>query len=397
MRGWFGTMVLAVSMGCQTGEPIPADSGTVTFEVCETIRETASRVPVNLLLTVDRSESMSDGQPISKWEAMTRALEAFVDTPDSQQLRVGLRLWPADDGCNSEECDVDACSAPQVAVGPLTDDAQRKRLLDEVAGQGPAGETPMSAALEGARAWASDVRQAVPKEQVAIALATDGMPNGCDESIENISGIAATALADDVPTYVLGIEGSRESDVDEIATAGGTEQAFLVGSDNAEAALLEALLLIGGDVLSCSYDFPMGEELDPARIRVLLEREDESVRIPRVDDEAACDEGGFYLTEDGSRITLCDVTCEEVRDVLEGEIDIAIGCVCETDDDCPDDETCQDNVCVPDEDDPDEDGPSGEPRVQGGATRCQTGSGLTPWGLPIGLLLVVARRRRGDA
>ncbi|MEM6928324.1 MAG: hypothetical protein AAF602_15430, partial [Myxococcota bacterium] len=181
-----------------------------------------------------------------------------------------------------------------------------------------------------------------------------------------------------------------------IATRGGTEQAFFVGTDNAESELLDALLAIQGDVLSCSYDFPMGKELNPARIRVELEIEGEPTRLRRVDGPDACDDGGFFLSEDGDRITLCEPTCDEVRDVLSGEIDIFIGCTCETDDDCPENETCEDNVCDPVEPGEGDDDPAGEPRVQGGAARCQTGTGLAPVWLGLGLIGLL-RRREGDA
>ncbi|MEM6929086.1 MAG: vWA domain-containing protein, partial [Myxococcota bacterium] len=212
MRWWLGTTLLAASVGCDTGEPIEVDTGALTFEVCAEVQETANRVPVNLLLTIDRSGSMADGQP-PKWDAMTSALQSFVDTPDAQQLRVGLRVWPADDGCNTDECDAEVCSQPQVPVGSLESEDQRTALLDEVAAGTPEGDTPMSAALHGARTWAQRVQGEVPEEQVAIALLTDGIPNGCDESIDNISSIASDALDDGTPTYVLGIEGSRVEDV----------------------------------------------------------------------------------------------------------------------------------------------------------------------------------------
>ncbi|MEN0063901.1 MAG: vWA domain-containing protein [Myxococcota bacterium] len=394
MRWWLGALSALMAMGCGSSTS-PADTGTTeAFEACAEVQETASRVPVNLLLTIDRSGSMNDGDPVSKWDAMTSALGAFIESPEAEDLRVGLRWWPDADGCNNMECNTDACGMPQVDVGSLADVEQRTALLDEVAGTSPADEggTPMSAALTGARDWAQDVQGAVPDEQVAIALLTDGIPNGCDETVDGIASIAEAAFTDGAPTYVMGIEGSREADVNQIALSGGTAQAFLVGSGNAEAELLEALVAIQGQALSCSYDFPKGAELDPAQIRIELDVDGMMMRLTRVADEASCTEDGFFLSKDGARITLCEATCTSLRETLDAEIDIAIGCVCETDDDCPDDETCEDNVCEPPPTVDDADPTAGR-RVQGGATTCATSPSGAPWALAVGLLAVLRRRQ----
>jgi len=394
VRWWLGIIAGISVPACGSDEPTETDPSD--FEVCAEVSETADRVPVNLLLTIDRSGSMLDGEPVPKWEVMTSALRSFVDSEDAQQLQVGLRLWPTDDGCDTAECDALVCSMPQVSAAPLADGDHRDAILEQVDLLFPDedGETPLSAALEGARTWAADVRRVAPDEQVAIALLTDGRPNGCDESIDDIAQIASDTLTDGSPTYVLGIEGSREADVDRIAAAGGTAEAFFVGTKNGEEELLVALLEIQGSVLSCSYDFPEGKDLDPGRIRIDLVIDGEVTRLARVDDAAACTGEAFFLTNDGARITLCEDTCAAARETLESSIDIAIACTCEVDEDCPGDEECEEGICTP----PDGEGDSGfdgSRRVQGGATTCASAPGLAPWWLALGLLAFV--RRRGDA
>lgn len=389
MRYTVSATLAMAALAC--GSDPEAISDTGVFEVCAEVRETAQLVPVNLLLTVDRSGSMNDGKPIPKWSAVTRAVRSFVENPAAEQLNVGLRVWPDDEGCNKDDCDAAVCSEPQVPVGSLADPDQRDALLAELESGDPRGNTPMSAALEGAASWARRVQDVVPDEQVTVALVTDGIPNGCDESIDRIAQTAAGAFASGIPMFVMGIEGSRESDVDAIAAAGGTDEAYLVGTSVAETALLEALLAIQGEVLSCIYDFPEGAELDPDRIRVEVERDGELVLLERVDGDLGClgNDLAWFLSDDGRRITLCDATCDAVRDTLQAQIDIEIGCVCVVDDDCPENERCEDNLCQPD--------PEGERqpegRVQGGAGKCNHAPTVpAAW---VGLLLLLGLGRRG--
>ncbi|MCA9625920.1 MAG: VWA domain-containing protein, partial [Myxococcales bacterium] len=224
------------------------------FEPCAETSQEASLVPVNMYILVDKSGSMAD---MGKWDATVSAFSAFFQQASSSSLEVALRFWP-EGACDDMACDVDACATPGVALDALSNAAHRQALVDAFNATMPEGGTPMSAALEGGVQWARARQMAVGNsEQVVVVLVTDGEPNGCNEDIGFISGVAADAFSQDgIPTFAVGIEGSLEADMNAIAMAGGTDSGFFIGAANAEAELLAALQEIAGRSVDCSFPVP---------------------------------------------------------------------------------------------------------------------------------------------
>lgn len=420
--GWVLSFACLSTLGCgQSADvvgdrnqvpPPPEDTGwTTDFEACATERVQASRIGTNLFLTVDTSCSMAnpvDGDPdTSLWDAAASAFSGFFSDPSSESLDVALRLWPTSDGCDHNSCDADICAVPQVSLGSMSDPTHRQTLLDQLENTSPSGYTPMHAALDGAVRWASAQQAAAPDEQVAIVLVTDGEPNGCDEDIDNIAGLAATAASAGIPVFAVGIEGSNPDQIDQIAAAGNTGAGFFVGSAAAEADLRAALEAIQGQVLSCSYTFPEtstdGSPLSPDLVRVVVEIDGETTLVGRVRDASACAAGGWYLDDPAqpSTITLCPSTCTEMQEIADVALDIDVGCVCVSDDDCPGDDVCAPEGCVTPCEGPDcidtavpPDAVRGFQAVQGGAFNCAAAP--VPASLVFGLvgLLAVGVRRR---
>jgi hypothetical protein len=327
------------------------DPSTLDFEPCAEVHDEATLVPVNMFLTVDKSGSMAD---MGKWGSAVAAFTAFFEDPSAASLKVALRLWPLDgDGCNDVACDAMACSQPAVALGELGDAAQRQALVDALTATVPDGGTPMSAALEGAAIFAASQLAAAPEEEVVVVLVTDGEPNGCDEDVAAIAAIAADSAAAGAPVYVVGIEGSNEAQLDQIAMAGGTSAGYFVGSANAEAELLAAMQDIQGQSVACSFPFPVEDParpLAPELMRIEYDSGGSTLVVPRVGGADECtDAGGWYLDDPAlpTTITLCPATCSEVQGDLEARLDIAVGCECSVDADCPSGDVCDDNHCVP--------------------------------------------------
>lgn len=329
-----------------------SDEIITDFEPCAETSQEATLVPVNMYIMVDKSGSMEDD---GKWDSAVAAFTTFFQDAASSSLQVALRFWP-EGACDDMACDVDACATPAVPLGSLSDSAHRQDLIDAFAATMPFGPTPMSAALEGAVQWARARQMAVgDSEQVVIVLVTDGEPNGCNEDIGFISGVAGDAFnTDDIPTFVVGIEGSLEADVNAIATAGGTDAGFFIGAANAEAELLAAMQEIAGKAVDCSFPVPEstepGKDIDPRLVRVEYTPSGAGSPdlIDNTDGAADCDAGGWYYDDPvaPSSITLCPDTCAQVQADEMAQLEIALGCECEIDDDCPLGTVCEQNRCV---------------------------------------------------
>jgi hypothetical protein len=249
-----------------------AGTGTVIDPNAACAKGTASATlsGVNMFVMFDRSSSMSQraSQNGTRWQLTSAALNAFFASPEAAGLELALRFFPHDQpsaGCNQDSCDVDACAAPLVNLGALTaaaapGDAQEDALIKATTSSAPgmSGQgTPIFAALGGALKWAGAQRQKTPDQNSVVVLVTDGQANGCDEDIADISALAAKALADNgIRTYAIGLTGSQESDMDQIAMSGGTTKGIFVSDGaNTQQELLDALGAIRGQVLDC--DFPM--------------------------------------------------------------------------------------------------------------------------------------------
>lgn len=425
----------------------------LNFEPCAEDSQVATLVDVNMYILIDKSGSMQDD---GKWDNTEDAFTSFFQSDDAAPLNVALRFWP-DDGCedlnpndmnnNDPTCDIVPCATPQVALGPLSDPDHQQALIDLFASKNPGGATPMSAALEGGILWAKERKAESPTEPAIVVLVTDGEPNGCLEDPTSIEEIVADGFTNEgVPIYAVGLEGSGEELMNTIATAGGTTDAFFIGSANGEAELLAALLDIAGQSVQCTIPVPepeSGKTLDPELVRIEYQSgSGDTILVPQVDDVAACGaEGGWYYDDNDapSTITFCSATCGTVQIDTAAQVDVALGCGCEIDADCPGDNLCVDHKCIEpcvddsqcpfehtclngrctplqgDECQVDADCPFGlrciggqcsavgvivgrQEAVQGGAFSCSTSRGGDDWGFLIASSLLagafVTRRRR---
>jgi hypothetical protein len=320
----------------------------------------AALAGVNMIVMFDRSTSMNDTavrNGPSRWALASAALDAFFASNEAAGLNLALRFFPHDmpaPGCNMTDCSVEACAAPMVPLGTLTAamapaDAHEKALVDATAGATPAaratggggmmmsGGTPISAALGGALQWASAQHTKTPGENTVVVLVTDGEPNGCDEDIGNIAQLAADALAaDGTRTYAIGLTGSQEADMNQIAMAGGTDQGiFVADGANTTQDLLQALGAIRGAILDCDFAMPTpkpGIAVDPAFINVnFTPSNGMPSTLTQVADEASssCTGSGSWYYDNPfnpTRIVLCKSTCDAVTADAMASLEILLGC-----------------------------------------------------------------------
>lgn len=336
--------------------------GSATLDpnmACATGTASAKLANVRMLVMFDRSTSMNDEADeltnASRWDLASAALTGFFADPAAGGLQVALRFFPHDSpmaGCNDDECSTAACAQPIVPLGTLAAepmDVHEQALVAAAVAAVPAARmggnnagsqgTPISAALSGALSWAAAQRQAAPEENAVVVLVTDGQPNGCDDDITNIAALASNALAtSDVRTYAIGLTGSRESDMDAIAAAGGTTEGIFI-SDGATAKqdLLDALEAIRGSVLDCDFDMPKamdGQKVDPTKINVnYTPAGGARMTLGRVSDAASCGAvPGWYYDDpvNPTRILLCPASCNSASVEVDATLEVQLGCVTET-------------------------------------------------------------------
>jgi hypothetical protein len=249
---------------------------------------------------------------------------------------------------HSTDCSNAAYAAPAAEIDVLPAAADNLRATIE--GHAPAGDTPTAPALAGAIDHAKEWATAHPDHKVVVLLATDGLPTECiADPVNDPSGItgvveAATAGVDgspSVPTFVIGVFASTDVDarpnLDAIASAGGTEAAFLVDTDqNVEAGFLAALDAVRGTRLACEFAIPApaaGKTLDYQQVNVRFTDAANQATLfywSSVDD---CDPatGGWYYDVDPAEgtptsIIACPASCHTFQAATNGSVEIQLGC-----------------------------------------------------------------------
>ncbi len=294
----------------------------------ETVAE-PTLVPVAMFIAVDKSGSMGG----DKWVDAKAAFISFFTDSSADPLEVALRFWPQGN-CDEDSCSIQACAQPQIALGSLADPAHEAALVALFNATQPGGNTPTSAALAGATEWAVAQQALGETKRYVVILVTDGEPNGCQEDIATISGIAGSAYTDhDVLTFAVGLQGSNEGDMNTIAAAGGTQTGFYIGSGNAQAELLAALHAIQQTAVACTFAMPASSDpnktVDPNKVNVSYTPSGGGeTTISQVASAADCGPDGGWYYDDPTHptvIQLCEATCNAVQ-ADGGSLQIVLGC-----------------------------------------------------------------------
>ncbi|WP_437516608.1 vWA domain-containing protein [Sorangium sp. So ce1099] len=304
---------------------------------CATETAKADLEPVYLAFAFDVSGSMGKGDELwhdksLKWDPVVAATKQFFADPLSQGLNASLRFFPSagDDDDTDTKCDAETYLTPEVPMTPLPSPAFAE-AIDAVTPETSddwRGGTPTLFVMQGTISYVTAQRQATPG-RYAIVLVTDGYPAGCGSRYNQVSLVAdeaAIALADEIPTYVIGvanppIEGAPETvkDMDDVAVAGGTEHAYLIDTGNpaaTAAAFKAAVDAIRGAAVSCTVAIPAapdGRTFDAQKVRVTYTSGDEAIALT-YDQECETEEAWRYdSAENPTQIVLCDSTCAAIQ------------------------------------------------------------------------------------
>lgn len=300
---------------------------------CALVTEEAISAPLNIYIMMDKSSSMAG----DKWTSAKAGLAAFVGDPEFTGIRVALRFFPRD-ADNVPACDQAAYKTPIVPYGPLPDNAPA--ILQALDAETPDGfSTPIYPALGGALLEGIEVAENNPGEASAVLLITDGLPQGpaplCGgvdpEDPAVIAGLAATGAAYDPPvfTYVIGLPGVDQSFANQVAAAGGSGSAILVGATNVAAEFQAALAKATGEALPCEYEVPSeveGGQISFSSVNVLVTVDGgATMTLPQ---SADCSGAGWHYDDPASptAIVLCPATCSAVKQASSAKIQILLGC-----------------------------------------------------------------------
>ena len=326
-------------------------------EVCQELVLTAQSNPVNVLVLLDRSISMleqADPQTpgVTRWDAITDALRAFVNSPQAEDARVGLQFFglQAQDDCSATKYET-----PAVPIAPLAQN--RAALLAAIDGTLPGSQTPTLPAVTGALTYARQVAQLPENDGVPtlMVLASDGIPSEClplgddgmpiisfREILDTLESFSAPPTdasgAPTVPSIRTFLVGTRELENNaEIFARAGNGQAFLVGGASSGPGLqqqfLDALLTIIVKPLDCEIDVPQtapdtGEAIDfeAVRLRFTGAASGTTTEFPRATGANACgiNQAWFYDGESPpQKLFLCPRACESLG---AGELKLELGC-----------------------------------------------------------------------
>jgi uncharacterized protein YegL len=309
-----------------TGDSSAGDAPLDPDASCASTSAAAELLPLDMLILLDRSGSMLG----SKWNDVRDAIIAFVNDAASTGMNVGLTYFPR--GLTGQnDCSEATYSPLAVSIGELP--ANRTLLVDSIQATSPSGGTPMRPALEGVLFNATAYQTANPAHKVIVVLATDGDPSGCsDNTVPATAQLATRALNyNGVQTYVIAVEGATLSNLNQIAAAGGTTQAYDVTSNI--AAFSAKMAEIRASALPCELlipEPPAGASFEVGKVAVsFTPGAGPEVEIPKANNASDCrGTPGWYYDDNVSpdKIILCPASCAAVQDDSQARLNVLFGC-----------------------------------------------------------------------
>jgi len=326
------------------GDPcpgFPADEPNPDDPDCTGVAEGTEPIPIDLFIMMDRSISMSEtlsgddpvGNDVTRWDGVRQAVQAFAQSEDAANLGLGIQFFSASGvGNEAEDCDLGNYSNPEVPIGLVSDVGMD--VVAAIDDKIPSGLTPTYPALRGALEYASWHASQPGARLTVVALVTDGLPTECDpQDVASIAQLAADARADhNVLTFVIGLAQGLWN-LDQIAQAGGTGQAFIIQEGDVEAQFLDVMTNMTSTPLACEFDIPESpnptEDIDYERVQMIYNPANgDREEIPKIDNPAQCENavnGGWYYDSSvaPTSVRVCPCTCDRFG---AGDVIISFGC-----------------------------------------------------------------------
>lgn len=304
---------------------------------CATASEGAALQPISLVFMIDRSGSMGihrapdTNQTVDytsvRWNPVKEGLLTFFGDASSTNISASITFFPV--GGKNAICDANSYATPVVAMTQLPDRAAFEPHFGT-----PNGGTPTAPALKGALSFASSVKAS--GKNVAVVLATDGEPQGCEQNGKTLEELvkeeAAKGVAAGIKTYVIGV-GPSTGNLDGFAQAGGSNKAIMIPTNNAaqvSADLRNAIGQIASQLLGCNYGLPAppdGQSLDINAVNVNYTSPDGALKTLPYSADCSTPNGWRYDNVSAPReIVLCGGSCDKAMGETGAKLDIVFGC-----------------------------------------------------------------------
>jgi hypothetical protein len=268
------------------------------------------------------------------------ATKAFFADPASEGFTASMTFFP-DEGDEDERCVLAGYTTPDVPITPLPSDAFGA-AIDVIAAQEWRGGTPTAWVVRGTISFIQQQVAANPGARHAIVLVTDGYPQGCSDTDDQISTVAneVAAVALTIPTYVIGVANPPIEDapdtvtnLQQIAQAGGTEQAYLIDTGNpaqTSADFSAAINQIRGASVSCVVAIPPapdGRTFDKEKVSVRYTSAGNPVADLSYDPDCLAEDTWHYDDPaNPTQIVLCASTCGSVQADVLAALDVGFTC-----------------------------------------------------------------------
>jgi hypothetical protein len=166
-----------------------------------------------------------------------------------------------------------------------------------------------------------------PGRNAVVVLVTDGIPNGCNSTVDAAAMVAAEGFAGtpSIKTYVVGL--GATSNLDPIALAGsGGETHYIPATGDVALAVTSGLQSIA-HATTCVFTVPAGLDVHLVNVEVVIGGMVVSLRS--VTNAAGCGAlTGWYYDNplQPTRLLLCPASCDLVKSTPNAGARILYGC-----------------------------------------------------------------------
>jgi hypothetical protein len=343
-----GNSPVTTSGGAVTSESGPStvdfgvsDAPTNEIEVVCAAQSAASELRhVSLGFLFDVSASMGGNDRTrfeTKWLPVVAATEGFFAEGEAAALTASLTFFPtADEDARCNGAAYVTPNVPETALpSPLFGDAIRG-LNYTLGSSNWRSSTPTLPAYTG---LVTALTSAPTDSLQAIVLVTDGVPQGCNGA-DDIQLVADAVRSSGIKTFVVGVAnppgdnaGDNLANLNVIAQAGGTDQAFIVATGDpaqTEADFKAVIDGIRGVALACDIAIPLppsGSAFVPERVNVVYGSASSAERTLDYDPSCATEDAWHY--DDAmmpTTIVLCNESCGLAQREASAHLSIEFGC-----------------------------------------------------------------------